>query len=300
MYVPPELVEVILRAVDLDVESLKACSLVGLAFQRPSQRMLLSSFTLDPLTRTTSYLAASSLLAESPHVASYVTSLAISLPLELLSSTDVESLIQIFSRLVNVQKCILDGGYLRFNSNFMDYIFRQSLDELHVISITNIPSSTFFPISSSRPRDLPLSGWYCARPRRNWPGAFISYGTIGSPYWDPCSVRGPGKHRNRIPSAGSTTFGHHSRLICQSLCEQYNFLHIRNPGAPHPPVSGRHEHWPLRPQPGPIFTCPQICGNDGTQQSRTMVPGYAQDPPHPGDGSNPGPVNYHTHPHHGV
>ncbi|KAJ7762952.1 hypothetical protein B0H16DRAFT_1528272 [Mycena metata] len=155
MYVPPELIEVILRAVDLDSESLKACSLVAPAFRSPSQRMLLSSFTLDPLARTTSFLAASTLLAESPHVASYVTRLAISLPLEFLTSSDVESLIQIFDRLVNVQKCIVDGGYHattfgwngippRLQSGFTDYFSRQSLDELHVISICNIPSSTFF------------------------------------------------------------------------------------------------------------------------------------------------------------
>ncbi|KAJ7155241.1 hypothetical protein C8R46DRAFT_1196741 [Mycena filopes] len=160
MYIPPELIEAILHAVDLDMESLKACSLVGPAFQRPSQRILLWSLTLDPLARTTSYLAAATLLAESPHVATYIKRLAITLPLEVLTSLDVESLIQIFDRLRDVQTCVLDGAYHastfdwsglppRLQTEFTDFLLRQSLAELHLISLSNMPPSMLFRLLRS-------------------------------------------------------------------------------------------------------------------------------------------------------
>ncbi|KAJ7870671.1 hypothetical protein B0H13DRAFT_2350296 [Mycena leptocephala] len=102
MPLPQELVHKIVC--QLDVRSLKACSLAGSPFRHTSQRILLRSITLDGSTRPSNCIAAHALLTESPRVAAYITRLTIFLPSKDTIAEEVEeveSLVQILSRLTN-------------------------------------------------------------------------------------------------------------------------------------------------------------------------------------------------------
>ncbi|KAJ7670924.1 hypothetical protein DFH06DRAFT_1370238 [Mycena polygramma] len=110
--VPQELIDEILYNVD-DIEGLKACALVGSSFREPSQRILLHSHTLIPsrAEQTRDFLA---LLAESPHIAAYLTRFNFRLNFSPDAISAAFSHLQgTLDRLGNVRHCTIVGGSWR-------------------------------------------------------------------------------------------------------------------------------------------------------------------------------------------
>ncbi|KAK7025052.1 hypothetical protein R3P38DRAFT_1059585 [Favolaschia claudopus] len=136
---PPELWEAVIYEVE-DVESLKACSLVSLIFRPPSQRILLSSFTVT----TDNCDAACKLLAENSRVEQYISRLTIEDLRDIMVSEDYrESLSQFLAKLQNVRICTLVGiWYQHVYSSFQEkseipklilgFLSHQTLSELHL------------------------------------------------------------------------------------------------------------------------------------------------------------------------
>ncbi|KAJ7852386.1 hypothetical protein B0H14DRAFT_2760116 [Mycena olivaceomarginata] len=155
VFTPQELVDAIIEELH-DLPSLKACCLVGSTFRPPSQRILLSSLALQP----ESYNAARIFLQESPHVASYIIRLSIHMPKN-ISCTDVEDFLQVLSQLTNVRICILDArlSHTRWNKQLSvqlsvgipQFLTRQPLRELHVNSVSGIPTLAFFWLLRAAP-----------------------------------------------------------------------------------------------------------------------------------------------------
>ncbi|KAJ6465638.1 hypothetical protein C8R47DRAFT_1224332 [Mycena vitilis] len=155
-----ELIDAIVKEVG-DHKSLKACTLTASSFRGASQRIrsgaLHRSLTLKggrahggPGTHDpTNHNAVYDLLAESPHVISYITNLTIVFPSAPTPPADAESLKRVLGKLTRVTRCILDGIYISKNHHgcgmgelvkalstpLLGFISRQSLRELHMQNI---------------------------------------------------------------------------------------------------------------------------------------------------------------------
>ncbi|KAJ7432881.1 hypothetical protein B0H11DRAFT_2209166 [Mycena galericulata] len=145
-FIPQELINYIIWQLD-DKDCLRACSLVSCNFREPSQRSLFPSLDLGRSVRT--HEAAASLLAESPHIGSYVRKLSIQLaPSDAPSNgRGVESLRAVLDRLPNVTQCTVRGdafgcrwdGIKSHGSALLEFIERNKVAELRVLFMKDIP-----------------------------------------------------------------------------------------------------------------------------------------------------------------
>ncbi|KAJ7473907.1 hypothetical protein B0H11DRAFT_2195532, partial [Mycena galericulata] len=145
-FIPQELIDSIIWQLD-DKDCLRACSLVSCNFREPSQRSLFPSLDLGRSGRT--HEAAASLLAESPHIGSYVRKLSIQLaPSDVPSNgRGVESLRAVLDRLPNVTQCTVRGdafgrrwdGIKSHGCALLEFIERNKVAELHVLFMKDIP-----------------------------------------------------------------------------------------------------------------------------------------------------------------
>ncbi|KAJ7871120.1 hypothetical protein B0H14DRAFT_223186 [Mycena olivaceomarginata] len=149
VFLPEELVHAIVNEFCEDSPSLKACALAGSMLRGASQRLLLSSFTLNQnITGEASALAAHALLEESPHIPNYITRLSIRLEWfvdEASIQNLQDSLQQILRKMVNVRQCILSGSFHHtptFISALFDFLTRQPLRELNVNLWTEVSAVT--------------------------------------------------------------------------------------------------------------------------------------------------------------
>ncbi|KAJ7626034.1 hypothetical protein FB45DRAFT_1005246 [Roridomyces roridus] len=152
---PPEIIDAIVHKVD-DITSLKSCSLVSSALRIASQRSLFRSLTLNGWATPPNYDAISTLLEESPHVASYIAHLSVVLPDEVLSVPDIKSLKRALGKLSSVRWCMVDGGTLAwtpaFNAPFLRFFARQRmLQELHIDSFMAIPQDVLLELLIAAP-----------------------------------------------------------------------------------------------------------------------------------------------------
>ncbi|KAF8190610.1 hypothetical protein K438DRAFT_1970910 [Mycena galopus ATCC 62051] len=160
--VPNELIQAIVREVR-DVPSLKSCSLAGSPLRAPCQRILLHSLELkvDRLGHP-NYTTVHLFLCESPHVAEYITKLALRLPTANTPNSEVESFLQILGQLRNVKWCpIITMGQFNYDwtdlearvaSAVLEFLSRQPLRELALHSIPNIPTSAFLSLLTTAPK----------------------------------------------------------------------------------------------------------------------------------------------------
>ncbi|KAJ6564090.1 hypothetical protein B0H19DRAFT_1140315 [Mycena capillaripes] len=184
--VPNELIEAIVREVE-DVPSLKACSIAASAFQSPCQRILLRSLTLK--AAPANFIAAQSFLDESPHVATYITTLYIWPPTPTTPTSEIESFVEILNRFENVRLCTLIGTKPRRPDSIWDrhdwrevtvqvssavfaFLARQSLHELRVRLVRNIPISSFLSLLTAAPR---VGFWYVSLDTLNHPPAITPH-----------------------------------------------------------------------------------------------------------------------------
>ncbi|KAJ7360932.1 hypothetical protein DFH08DRAFT_361162 [Mycena albidolilacea] len=149
VFLPEELVHAIVNEFCEDTPSLKACALAGSMLRGASQRLLLSSFTLNQnITGEASALAAHALLEESPHITNYITRLTIRLEWfvgEASIQNLQDSLQQILGKMVNVRQCILSGSFHHtptFISALFDFLTCQPLRELNVNLWTEVSAVT--------------------------------------------------------------------------------------------------------------------------------------------------------------
>ncbi|KAJ6517277.1 hypothetical protein C8R47DRAFT_250978 [Mycena vitilis] len=154
-FIPQELIDAIVGEVDeFDLESLRACSLVGQAFRYPSQRILLRSITVKfwdswPSKSPSAVIA---LFEESAHIVPYITRLTISLRFPTL---EFEGLEHIFSLLVNVRRCAISsfGQEIAFTRTmagpFLPFLARQPLRELHLAKLSDFPVADFLRMAPS-------------------------------------------------------------------------------------------------------------------------------------------------------
>ncbi|KAJ7486584.1 hypothetical protein FB451DRAFT_1362907 [Mycena latifolia] len=156
MIIPPELIDAIVHQVE-DVDSLKACSLAGSWFRATSQRVLLSSLTLDTHSHTGTYAAACTMLAESPHVAAYIKRFTVELS-EGTSHVEGQNLQRILRKLTNVRRCTIAGdsqfccwGNLTAAPTIIGFIRKQPLEELHVLLLNGVPLPVLAVLISSAP-----------------------------------------------------------------------------------------------------------------------------------------------------
>ncbi|KAJ7652450.1 hypothetical protein DFH06DRAFT_536062 [Mycena polygramma] len=111
---PQELIDAIVHELD-DNKSLRTCSLVGPAFRRPSQRMLLRSLTLGDTTTLGDtcvgkpYTVALAFLNESPYIAPYFNRLDCMLPTVDAAPGEIQALSAILPILRNVWYCHFTG-----------------------------------------------------------------------------------------------------------------------------------------------------------------------------------------------
>ncbi|KAF7347160.1 hypothetical protein MVEN_01470500 [Mycena venus] len=149
---PQELVNAIVYEID-NCASLKACALAGSMFRQPSQRILLSSLTLRR-----NFKGAHALLEKSPHVAAYVTRLSIRI--ENANAPSIERFFRIINKLANVRQCLLSGMKDVFGPNYhtptlisalFDFLARQPLRELHVLSVTEAPPAVILRLLATAP-----------------------------------------------------------------------------------------------------------------------------------------------------
>ncbi|KAJ7134027.1 hypothetical protein C8R43DRAFT_1110291 [Mycena crocata] len=150
--IPQELVEAIVDEID-DTLSLKACALVSPSFLSPSQRNLFRSFTLN--TRRTSECC--NRLTESPHIAPHISALTIHLNNLFIDGTP--GLEELLDKLDNVRRCTIRGSsthtwkaMITVTQPLLKFIERQSLLELHLLSIMELsrPTLAFFLSSAAR------------------------------------------------------------------------------------------------------------------------------------------------------
>ncbi|KAJ7431600.1 hypothetical protein FB451DRAFT_1573677 [Mycena latifolia] len=151
--IPQELGYAIVEEVE-DSKTLKACALVASHFRGVSQRILLSSLSLDTCL-SWKYRDFCSLLEESPHVAAYATKFTLRLSSERrLSSWDLRNM---FSTLTNVRRFTLRGDTQSFRWGYLtpmpifDFIQRQNLAELHVVFMRQLPLPVLAILASSAP-----------------------------------------------------------------------------------------------------------------------------------------------------
>ncbi|KAJ7112066.1 hypothetical protein C8R43DRAFT_1242858 [Mycena crocata] len=153
--IPPELIDGVISQVH-DLSSLKTCSLAGSVLRHSSQRILFRSFTLGNAypKSTRNYAAACTLLAESPHIASYVLRLNISLNLSFL---DLGNITKALTSFTNVHHCFVDGNGrsnydifpARLASTLLEFFTRQPLRHLEFRRLSAIPPLVFFGAAPS-------------------------------------------------------------------------------------------------------------------------------------------------------
>ncbi|KAF7345334.1 hypothetical protein MSAN_01910300 [Mycena sanguinolenta] len=154
---PPELVQTIVAEVD-DIPSLKACALAASMFCNASQRILFRSFTLEPILVP----ASSTILEESPHIASYITRLSIQLGTYIDDASNErlsQNLQKNFAnlKLANVRQCIMNGSFHcpkqtpTFVPALLDFLLRQPLCELHVSSAVQVAPATILRLLTAAP-----------------------------------------------------------------------------------------------------------------------------------------------------
>ncbi|KAJ6457258.1 hypothetical protein C8R45DRAFT_943224 [Mycena sanguinolenta] len=127
-FLPQELVYAIVQGID-ETPSLKSCALAGSIFRDAAQRLLLRSLTLKGDDVQPAYV----FLDESPHIASYITRLRMTL--ERAHSEDDsqrQSLQQILSKLVNVRQCVLSFYFSHIPTFLFEFLERQPLRELNI------------------------------------------------------------------------------------------------------------------------------------------------------------------------
>ncbi|KAJ7463647.1 hypothetical protein FB451DRAFT_458062 [Mycena latifolia] len=154
--IPQELIDAIVSEVD-DKDCLKACSVVSSSFRGASQRILLSSLTLNGHLDST----VCTLLAESPHIVAYIKYLKIKLPpSHHHNPSEIQSLQLVLAKLTAVQECIVTGVYPdarwadlnpKLSSALLDFITRQSLRSLRLSIIKDIPRTVFHHLIVSVP-----------------------------------------------------------------------------------------------------------------------------------------------------
>ncbi|KAJ7463326.1 hypothetical protein FB451DRAFT_1562323 [Mycena latifolia] len=151
---PQELLDAIIGEVD-DVAALKACSLVGSPVRYTSWHPSALADANAP-GEPTNYGAASTLLAESPHIAGYIIRLTIEIP---EVREDIESIQQVIGKLANVCRCIVKGVDKlnlnelppAFTSTLLDFIHRQPLWQLHLRFIKELSVAVFLQLVVAAP-----------------------------------------------------------------------------------------------------------------------------------------------------
>ncbi|KAJ6598605.1 hypothetical protein B0H10DRAFT_2196695 [Mycena sp. CBHHK59/15] len=127
-------------------------------FREPCQRLLLH--TLKLRSYNLNYSAARTLLHQSPHLASYFTTLVISLPPTGRALEEVESLQEVLGKLANVRRCILSGNADFYPwdalppvlaSAILEFLRRQTLSDLHITTLHNLPIAVFTTLLRAAP-----------------------------------------------------------------------------------------------------------------------------------------------------
>ncbi|KAJ6597803.1 hypothetical protein DFH09DRAFT_1356906 [Mycena vulgaris] len=153
--IPQELIDAIVCQLD-DNESLKACTVVSSGFRGASQRILLSSLTLNGHQDST----VCTRLAESPHVVAYIKRLKIKLPSARYDPSEIQSLHRVLAQLTAVRECIIQGvssdarwGDLTppLSEALLDFIARQGLHSLRLCTIKDIPRAVVHRLITSAP-----------------------------------------------------------------------------------------------------------------------------------------------------
>ncbi|KAJ7741159.1 hypothetical protein DFH07DRAFT_1064026 [Mycena maculata] len=168
--IPQELVAAIVDELEDDRPSLKACSVVTSAFCAPSQRHLFRSMWLhrenwhhyspwqQALHKGTTVPSGtirrgSSLLSESPHLATYIRDLTIDLPESANEDTPLEHVLREVS---NLERFVISGMMVRWDelpsslaSAVLDVIARPTLNSLHFLYVHNVPPATMRDALSS-------------------------------------------------------------------------------------------------------------------------------------------------------
>ncbi|KAJ6566823.1 hypothetical protein B0H19DRAFT_1374229 [Mycena capillaripes] len=160
--IPPELIAAIVDELEHDRASLKACSLVAIAFCPPSQRHLFRAMWLhrenwqfytvvqQALHRGTTIPSGtikrvSSLLSESPHLTAYVRDLTIDLP----DSADEDApLAYVLHAATNLERFVVSGLAVRWGdlsdplvSSILEVLARPMLKNLHFLNVRDVPAS---------------------------------------------------------------------------------------------------------------------------------------------------------------
>ncbi|KAJ7153105.1 hypothetical protein C8R43DRAFT_1126944 [Mycena crocata] len=158
MEIPQELIDAILYEVE-SPETLKTCSLVSQSFCGTSQRILFRSLGLDDDYPTKGYGPVSSLLAESSHLAPYVTRLSICVSLAHIIPSEARMLEELLGKLVNVRRCTIEGAPAQdppswadlapLTSTLLEFVGRQNLDTLHIVYLAEVPGSVLALFVSS-------------------------------------------------------------------------------------------------------------------------------------------------------
>ncbi|KAJ7799101.1 hypothetical protein B0H14DRAFT_2904348 [Mycena olivaceomarginata] len=116
-------------------------------FRDASQRILLRSLTLKTNVKETHIL-----LEESPHFASYVTRLVVRQGATTIKSQH-KSVEQVLGKLTNVRYCIIFASQQNptFTSTLLDFLARQPLRELTVISRDAVPQAIILHLITTAP-----------------------------------------------------------------------------------------------------------------------------------------------------
>ncbi|KAF7365015.1 hypothetical protein MVEN_00372600 [Mycena venus] len=146
-----------------DFPTLKACALAGSIFRETSQRRLFQSIRLTSTgslpMRGLRFRGFHTLPEESAHIAACIVSVGIDVHWN-SSAADNESLQQIFRKLVNVRRCMIEQlenvfhtGYHTptFLSSLLDFLARQPLRELHVLYIDQVPPDVILYMLTAAP-----------------------------------------------------------------------------------------------------------------------------------------------------
>ncbi|KAJ7116531.1 hypothetical protein C8R44DRAFT_792771, partial [Mycena epipterygia] len=162
---PQELVDRIVGMVgDTDVLTLKACALASASLCSASQPILFRSLTLKSLPNPSNYVAASTLLTESPHIGTYFTDVKIGLPSPYgTTPAEIEAISRVLAKLTKVRRCIITGeGAGRPGSTWdelgsilcpalLDFVFRQTLESLTVCFVQRISPAALACFITSAP-----------------------------------------------------------------------------------------------------------------------------------------------------
>ncbi|KAJ6584181.1 hypothetical protein B0H10DRAFT_1961942 [Mycena sp. CBHHK59/15] len=131
---------------------------INTIFREPCLRLLLH--TLKLRSYNLNYSAARTLLHQSPHLASYFTTLVISLPPTGRALEEVESLQEVLGKLANVRRCILSGNADFYPwdalppvlaSAILECLRRQTLSDLHITTLHNLPIAVFTTLLRAAP-----------------------------------------------------------------------------------------------------------------------------------------------------